>query len=40
MTVVDRSAEALRRLAAQMPGLRTIFSTRMRSSTSCAAPTW
>ena len=26
--VVDRSAEALRRLAAQMPGLRTIFSTR------------
>src|SRR5690242_6191995 len=26
--VVDRSAEVLRRLAAQMPGLRTIFSTR------------
>ena len=26
--VVDRSAEALRRLAAQLPGLRTIFSTR------------
>ena len=26
--VVDRSAEVLRRLAAQFPGLRTIFSTR------------
>ena len=26
--VVDRSAEVLRRLAAQLPGLRTIFSTR------------
>ena len=26
--VVDRSGEALRRIAAQFPGLRTIFSTR------------
>jgi alanine dehydrogenase len=28
VTVVDRSGEALRRLAAQFPGVRTIFSTR------------
>jgi alanine dehydrogenase len=28
VTVVDRSAEALRRISAQLPGARTIFSTR------------
>ena len=38
--VVDRSAEVLRRLAAQLPGPRTIFSTRDALAPSCAAPTF